>query len=912
MIRVAFFILLGVVAAFAVLSVKIIGEDELWLVGEGDQVRELQGGVNLVRPFAAIRRYDLRARYAMTGEAGLRIPLKKGESANLDCILEARLERDKIKALDREYEGRILERLLRPLLGREITAALRASPDPKEVSLDSTGAGVRARLNAATEPLGIEITSVDLKNLEVSSALPPGLTRTEGLKVFILGFDGYDWMLADLISETHSLPNIDRIRRQGSWGNLRSIEPLVSPLIWTTIATGVTPDIHGITDFLVKDERTGAEIPATSTMRRVPAIWDIASLLGLRSGFVGWLATYPAEEVEGFMVSDRVAYHMFDPGWHGGREETPAEGLTYPPELVREIRPLFVEPEDVAKELAIYINGPVGNLKKQFDPLDPVSNLRLIISGYATYEGIVKKLYPASRPDLAGVYFEFTDSACHLFMRYMAPPMLGVTREEAERYGDGIAATYLEADRILGEVIEMMDDKTVLIVLSDHGFKSGDMRPMSDSRIGIGQAISWHRLNGAIALYGPSIKRGYQIGDASVLDIAPTVLHIAGLPVDKKMPGRVLSDVLEDSWVKAHPVRFTAQYDSLITGEGGVSGGPSPADQALKDKLQSLGYVAGGNASLVNMANFYHKNGRFAEAIEIWKKLVEQDANDMGARTGLSNAYFEVGKVDSAIAGLHAVLHRDARNMEALRSLATVLVRQGKGQEALRLADDALKIDPGDGDSHFNRGLALELVGKREEAAEEYRQAVRFAPDLAEPYANLAQMYTDKGQAKDALAAAEKAVDLAPGKPEMHCVLGQAFELNGRPEEALNHYMTSLRLDAHFAPAYIGACGVLLAQAKTDSALALSDRALKTSSQYGQYLHNLKGMAHLARRETGKAAEEFEAALRADGTFLPARINLARVYIAQGKTAEAKRELQAVLAVQPANQEARAMLQGLR
>ena len=912
-------VLVGAVAALAVTSVRIVGRDEVRLVGKGAEARALRSGFNLVRPFAEVRRYRLSTRYDFSGANRLALPLKRGKRATIDCTIEARLDRDKVKTLDRDYEGRFAEKLVRPLVLRDLGTAFSAVRDPEELALDPTASGIKAGLDAALRPLGIEITAVSLKDLKVESGLPPGLERTEGLKVFILGFDGLDWKIVDLVSQTRELPNIQRVRHKGSWGNLRSIEPLVSPLVWTTIATGVTPDIHGITDFLVTDQATGEEIPATSTMRRVPALWNLASLFGLRSGLVGWLATYPAEDIEGFVVSDRVAYHMFDPRWHTGKGEVQGEaqaetgtgGLTYPPELLREIQPLLVTPEAVNREIAAYIHGPVGSPRHEFDPTDPVTNLRLIISGYRTYDGIVRKLYPALRPDLAAVYFEFTDSVCHLLMRYMRPPMPGVTREEGERYADGVAAAYLEADRILGEILSMLDDRTILMVLSDHGIKSGDMRPISDSRIGIGQAVEWHRLDGVIALYGPGVKPGHEIVNASVLDVAPTVLYLLGLPVDKRMPGAVLTEPLDQSWVRAHPVRSTDRYDSLFVMTA-VSAGTSPADQALKAKLESLGYVAGGNASLVNMANFYHRNGRYAEAIAAWEKLVEADPNDLGARIGLSNAYFEIGKQDSAVAGLMAVLRIDPRNTEALRSLATIYVRRGMGEDALRVAEDALAADPRDGYSYFNRGLALELLGRREEAAEQYREAVRLAPDLAEAYANLAQIYLDKGAGADALAAARKAVDLASGKPEMHYVLGQTLELARQPEEALQHYMTAIKLDPKFGAAYIGASSVLLAEGKPDSVVALCAQALAVTSQYTQYIRNIKGMAHMAGRDPKAAAKEFQEAVRIDPTFSPARTNLARVYIEQGKRGDARRELETVLGSNPGDREARALLEGLR
>jgi tetratricopeptide (TPR) repeat protein len=906
LLRILLFVLAVCAVVLVFSSVRFVGEDQVWLTGTGAGERELGPGLHLVRPFAEARRYDLTPSYVFSGDRRLVVALPRARRASLECTVEARLVRGAVRSLDRQYQGEVAERLLRPLVAREAARLLAA--DPTGAALGGASVTVADGLDRATRGLGLEIAAVSFGDVTVESGLPEDLKRVDGLKVFILGLDGFDWKIADQVAQTRDLANIDRLRREGCWGNLRSIEPMISPLVWTTIATGVTPDVHGISDFLARDAATGEDIPATSSMRSAPALWNYASLVGLTSGFVGWLATYPAEEVEGFMVSDRVAYHMFDPAWFRGRAEGSLEGLTYPAGLIDEIGPLLVRPEDVTGEVGGYIKGPVGRLGGKFDPDDPVSNLRLIISGYRTYESVTRNLYPRVRPDIGGVYFEFTDSACHLFMRYMKPAMPGVTPAEEVRYGEGVAAAYAEADRILGEILALLDERTVLLVISDHGFKSGDMRPASDSRIGHGQAIPWHRMDGVVALLGPGVKRGERLAGAGVLDIAPTVLHVLGLPVDERMPGRVLEEAFDPTWVASHPVRRTGGYDLALVGSE-ASPAASEADQALKDKLTSLGYVAGGNTALVNMANFYQKNGRYAEAIDVWRKLLEADPLDLGARVGLSNAYFEVGREDSASVEVARVLEADPRNMEALRSLATFHVRKGAGGEALKVAERALAVDPKDGHSHFNRGLALELLGRADEAAGEYKEAVRFAPDLAEAYANLAQIYLATGKGAEALAAARKAVDLASGQSEMHYVLGQVLDLGGSRAEALEEFSAAMKIDPRFAGAYIGAANVLLAEGRPDSAMAVCDRGLGAATGYRQYLHNIKGLALASRRDLKGAALEFREALEADPSFVPARVKLAGVLLEQGQTAEARKQLQAVLAADPSNQEARSMLE---
>src|SRR5207247_1642886 len=91
---------------------------------------------------------------------------------------------------------------------------------------------------------------------------------------------------------------------------------------------------------------TGEAIPVTSNLRRVPALWNRFSDAGRKAGFTGWWASFPAERVKGYVVSDRIAYQLF-----GVKMDEKPEGKTWPPELFAEIRPLIVAPEAVPESL---------------------------------------------------------------------------------------------------------------------------------------------------------------------------------------------------------------------------------------------------------------------------------------------------------------------------------------------------------------------------------------------------------------------------------------------------------------------------------------------------------------------------------------------------------------------------------
>src|SRR5437762_9769649 len=161
-------------------------------------------------------------------------------------------------------------------------------------------------------------------------------------RVLVLGLDGMDPQVVALSMAEDKMPNFAKLRQEGAYGRLGSSPPLLSPIIWTTIATGKPPEQHGIGHFVAVNEKTGEQLPVTSQMRRVKAIWNILSDAGRRVAVVGWWATWPAETVRGTIVSDHVCYHYLLSD--GAAEEGRAPGITFPAEAQAELAPLIRRP----------------------------------------------------------------------------------------------------------------------------------------------------------------------------------------------------------------------------------------------------------------------------------------------------------------------------------------------------------------------------------------------------------------------------------------------------------------------------------------------------------------------------------------------------------------------------------------
>ena len=148
----------------------------------------------------------------------------------------------------------------------------------------------------------------------------------DGRRVIFVGLDGADWSLLDRYAADGTMPALARLVREGASGTASTLHPPLSPLVWTSMLTGVSPLEHRILDFLRVNPVSHQREPITSDARQVPAIWNMASAAGKKVGSLGFWATYPAEPVNGLMVSDRLFTFLYS-------EASPPPGVVYPASL---------------------------------------------------------------------------------------------------------------------------------------------------------------------------------------------------------------------------------------------------------------------------------------------------------------------------------------------------------------------------------------------------------------------------------------------------------------------------------------------------------------------------------------------------------------------------------------------------
>jgi predicted AlkP superfamily phosphohydrolase/phosphomutase/Tfp pilus assembly protein PilF len=587
--------------------------------------------------------------------------------------------------------------------------------------------------------------------------------RAPRTPILLVGIDGADWNLLLPMIREGKLPNLARLLQEGVGAPLESVEPLISPLIWTTIATGKGPDRHGVLDFTMPDPKTGQPIPVSGYQRRTKAFWDILSQAGKGVGVVAWWATWPAEEVRGCMVSDRVTSHAFI------RAPQATSQVTYPEDFYARVVPRLMDWKAVSYATTrrfLNISREEFDAHTTFDFKDPITHFRHIYAAMHNVTELALAAWDDFHPDVLAVYYEGVDSACHLFLRYAPPPYPYATPEDRERFGHTVEAVYAYQDSLLGRLLEAVGPEARVLVVSDHGFLTGRSRPLDAApTFDYATAARWHRRQGVLLLSGPGIRKGETLAKATVFDVTPTLLHLAGLPVAEDMEGRALTEALEADQPDVRTIPTYEDPEWTARRERQLREMTSPQDPELVEKLRSLGYVGGGGTG---------------------------KALSVRGRLSLAEYYIWRGDTLSAERELEGLLEVSPGFPDALYDLGLLRLRAQRWKEAEALFRQVLEKEPKNLDARQNLAAALRRQDRRAEAAQLLEETREMYPLVGAVARNLAILYREMGQPEKALTVLEEALEQLPGTHPLLAQRALALEALGRLEEAREAWRQTL------------------------------------------------------------------------------------------------------------------------
>jgi tetratricopeptide (TPR) repeat protein len=626
-------------------------------------------------------------------------------------------------------------------------------------------------------------------------------------------------------------------------GKLLSLQPMLSPMLWNSIATGKRADKHGVHGFTEPDPLGGVRA-VTSTSRRCKAIWNILTQSGLRTHVLGWFASHPAEPINGVCVTSQFGLARGIPP--GEPWLLPPETI-YPARLIEPLARLRVHPSTLsAQDMRLFV--------PQADTIDQKKDRRLWIAAVLLAECV--NIHAAATWVMENEPWDFMaicdtsiDHFCHGFMHYHPPRMEQVPEQDFSLYKDVVNGCYRFHDMLLGRLLELAGEDTTVLLCSDHGYYSDNLRPLLTPQESGGMAV-WHRPFGVFTLTGPNVRKDEWIfGPPTLLDIVPTVLTLFGLPIGADMDGKPLLEAF------ARPVEITT-IPSWETVEG-ESGMHPPdrrhdpaASRALLQQFVALGYIEKPDANAQRAAEIARRTGRYnlaqslldarrpAEALPILEEVHAAEPARMFLSLTLANCYLALGRLPDCRrivealakdkdAGIAAVGQQQARLIPQIDLLmGMICFQEGKTEEALahlkkvealqqnmrhlhqelgrvylklrkwKEAENAFnrELEINDDNPASHHGLAVALLNQRrnEEAAEHCMRAIALAHHMPLAHYHLGLALTRLGQDERAILALETSLVIKPGLLNAHRLLALLYNERDPAKASAHRKMTTI------------------------------------------------------------------------------------------------------------------------
>ncbi len=622
------------------------------------------------------------------------------------------------------------------------------------------------------------------------------MSKRTANRVLLIGWDAADWQVIQPLMDQGLMPTLKRLVEGGASGNLATIQPVLSPMLWNSIATGKRADKHGICGFLEpKPDRSGVR-PVSSTSRKCKAVWNILTQAGLRSNVVSWFASHPAEPINGSVVTDRFVSAVAE----GPDDASLGDGTFHPKELEGEFRPLIVTPSDIEVDALLPFIPRAAEIDQSHD--DRLAKLANLIARASTVHAATCRLVEQPDWDFTAVYYAALDEFGHHFMPYHPPRLSGVSERDAGIYGEVMNGCYRFHDMMLEALLAYAGEDTTVILVSDHGFKNDEKRPGTDATE---QPVDWHREFGIVCASGPGIQVGTQLYGATLLDVTPTVLSLFGLPVGQDMDGRPWLEVFSSN----SNVSSIASWEEVRSDAGmhpdDLQEDPAEAAEAMRHLIE-LGYVEAPGEDVeellskldadrtANLAMALSSSKRAHQAVALWEKLVGDHPEEEGYLIQLAACCLGLGRIDQSEDALNRI-KGPLGNSPFVRLLhASVSVQRGDKSEALERV--RAELERGIEDPYLlNRaGSLLMKLESWDEADRVFSQSLELLPDNAVALHGLAELALEKCEYERAVVFALKAVGLIHFYPPAHFVLGESLFHSGREEEAIAAFETCLSM----------------------------------------------------------------------------------------------------------------------
>jgi predicted AlkP superfamily phosphohydrolase/phosphomutase/tetratricopeptide (TPR) repeat protein len=670
----------------------------------------------------------------------------------------------------------------------------------------------------------------------------------------------------------------------GVMGNMRTLFPALSPMLWTSIATGKRPFKHGIYGFTEPGPSGNSIQPMTNVSRRCKAIWNILNQHDLQSVVVGWWPSHPAEPINGVMVSDYFHKAPKKPGdaWPLNRR------CVHPQERLAELGQYRVHPLELVPEDILPFVPEGADIDQKTD--GRLASIMKVTAECTTVHTAATHLLENDPWDFAAIYYDAIDHYSHGFMRYRAPQQSHISDHDFRIYQHVVSMGYIYHDMMLKRLLELAGEDTAVIVMSDHGFHPDHLRPVNLPAEPAGPAME-HRDYGIFVAMGPGIKKDHIIHGANLLDVTPTILTLYGLPVAEDMDGRPLLDIFEQE----PEVRTIPSWEEVPGNDGqhpeDMVIDPEEAREVL-EQLVALGYIERPHDDSrkaiqqcqreldYNLARSWMDAGIYGEAIPLLLDLYQENPLEFRFGIQLANCLRVMSR--------HSDLKRLIEDLNARWRMAAVVARR-KIREVATVARERrdhwkrLKaMDEQNDDPDLPQLARVTAEGKpilfeenEMHTIRKLRAIARGNPQTLDFLAATVAM--SEGNFEEALQYMDKARLKQAQNPAFEFHLGNVYMELDRLQDAEEAFLRGLQLDEFHPNCLMGMCRCYLEMGRVNKALEYGQRAIGLKYHFPPG-HFFLGMARQRAGDVEGAIESLHVALEQNPNFVEAHETLAAIY----------------------------------
>ncbi len=605
-------------------------------------------------------------------------------------------------------------------------------------------------------------------------------------KVLWIGWDAADWKMINPLIDAGLMPNLERMVNQGVMGNLATLDPPMSPTLWTAMATGKRPYKHGIHGFTEIDPSGEGVRPSYITSRKVKAIWNMLQHHGLVTHQVGWWPSHPAEPTNGIYISNF---------WHKSGKEKSRHNWPLAPGCVhpKEMEPIFADLRIHPSELTAAHLQPFIPLGHEIDQSVPkyaklINSVRKVTTDAACIQSAATYIMANHDYDLMCVYFDAIDHYGHGFMKYNPPRRPHIPEDLFRYFKDVNVSGYRYHDMILGRLLELAGEDTTVFLVSDHGFHPDHLRPNAlPIREEPAAPALEHSPYGIIVAKGPGIKKDKRIYGASLIDMCPTILSLFGLPIARDFDGKVLMNLFEEPF----QVDIIDSWED-VPGECGQHTKEVVVDkEKAKEEMQQLidlGYIEDPGGNVENaikmtektnkyfLARAFVNGGKVEDALPLYEELWEEyrDNGRFGIR--LANCYMSLNLLEEAREIVDEVFELKIKNTPSLLVLnGTLLLKEKNYDEAVKVFEQAVKKVPKAPNINLQIALGYLKLKNFKEAQEAAYRELEINYENPEAHRIIGQVYYAQNENEKAVEYALNAIGLRYHFPQAHANLGDAF-----------------------------------------------------------------------------------------------------------------------------------------